>query len=227
MEVLDDHIVEAGRAGTDIDHALDVFEAKRFVDIRFAQIAVDDDHAFAVRGKGEREIGRGERLSFSGNRAGHHDALGVLALVLQAQAGVEGEEGLGHLLVLVVDDDLRLVLLLHAANLGNDADEREADHRLDVEGALHAVVDEGDKESEGGAKGETAEEAERQIEGNVRGDRLHAGRGAVDDAGVLRLDGARHRGLAHARHDVVEQVLVDAEVALEIGILDGKTIKAE
>ena len=44
-----------------------------------------------------------------------------------------------------------------SANLGHDADQRQADDGLDVEGALHPVVDIGHKERKGGAERQAAE----------------------------------------------------------------------
>ena len=51
--------------------------------------------------------------------------------------------------------------------------------------------------------------------------------GPVHHAGALGLDGAAHRGLAHAAEDIVQEVLVDAEVALEVGIFDGVAVQLQ
>jgi hypothetical protein len=92
-------------------------------------------------------------------------ALGTLALVLEAQTGVQGQEGLDHLLVVVVDHDLGLFRLLEPLDLRHDADQGQPDHRLDIEGALHPVVDVGHEEGEGRAERQAAEKPRARFRG--------------------------------------------------------------
>jgi len=69
MQITQRSLVDGGRAGDDVDHALEIFHPERFVDIRFpADRKSTTTTRSPWRGERERDIGRQERLAFAGDR---------------------------------------------------------------------------------------------------------------------------------------------------------------
>ncbi len=229
MHVLHDDVVERRGTGANVDYALEILSAEGLVHVGLAKVAIHHAHTVAVGGVSEREVGCGEGLTFAGDGGGRENHLGVLGVVAETQAGVQGEEGFGDLTVGVVDHDLRLVGLLHLFDLRDDAQQGKTDHRLDVEGTLHPIIDERDKEGEREAETEAADHTDTDIEGDAGFDVTvgGGGHGGIDLASAAVLHRGLHVHLAHTGDELGENLVVDLKFTLLRRILHRKSVQSQ
>ena len=135
-----DEIGESGPVGH--------LEPERLLEPRPAEVGGHHDHPGTGQGPRGGEVGRDEGLAVTRLGAGDHEDRALLLHEQDPQAGAQVPDRLGQRRLGRLDEGDRDLALLHLGVLGQLAEQRPVDHRLDVgvepEAVVELLADEGD-----------------------------------------------------------------------------------
>ena len=179
-------------------------------------VAVDQQCGPAMTRKTAGQVAGHQRLALAGDGARDQHSLGIIQLRLDLDRAVNTQESLDAGGGLAPDRQLVLVVVVDVGQVGNDAEQGDADEGLDVPGALDPVVDHAEPE----CHAEEHRQADQQT--------------GADDVRIVRGigRGTRHGAVEQTdRNAVVETLggrrLVEAVEYLGVGVLGNKCLVLE